>query len=643
MKHLIMGTAGHVDHGKTALVRALTGFDCDTHPEEKRRGITIHLGFTHLDLDDGTSVGIVDVPGHADFIHTMVGGASGMDFVMLVVAADEGIMPQTREHLHIMELLGLKRGMIVLNKADLADEELLELLGEDLREFVAGTFLEGAPVLPVSATTGAGIPELKLAIAELCARVEEKPADGPFRMYVDRIFSKAGYGTIVTGSVSSGKLTREGRAYLLPGGAELRVRRLERHGAEVEAIQAGDRASMNLMGLDKAAFQRGMLISDRPLKESTLVDAAIELFDPRAVLGTWSQVIFHAGTLECAASIHLIDRDRHRSGERALVQARLSRPGVFMRGDRFILRASSSDRTLGGGEIIDPYPLHHVRRPEQLVKAMERIAGGRLADLVSVEAKKAYRSLTLGELAEILNRPREEIAACIAGGGMKDVEVFDTGSETLVMHRDRLDKLEKDALRSVYLFRRRNPLVEQGASLDEIRSGAKVDKDSSDELILEQILRDLLAKGKIKEKGRTYVLHGEISEVSDKTKEKIAFVERYLASTGLQVPLMSELKQRASSFGIGESELKQILYHLQTKGAILKSEDSFLHKSTVDRARERLVAALSPSRKGMTVAEFRDLIGGNRKICLQLFALFDAEGLTRREGDCRFLAAKAQN
>ncbi|MCX7025299.1 MAG: selenocysteine-specific translation elongation factor [Spirochaetes bacterium] len=640
MKHLIMGTAGHVDHGKTALVKALTGFDCDTHAEEKRRGITIHLGFTHLNLEDGNSVGIIDVPGHADFIHTMVGGASGIDFVLLVIASDSGVMPQTREHVHIMELLGIRRGIVVLSKSDLVNAELLELAYDDVHQFVEGTFLEAATMIPVSAKTGQGVAELKRLIGEMCARVEEKPADGPFRMFADRVFSKAGFGTIVTGSVIGGKLVRDEPAYLIPGGAELRVRRLERHGEEVQEIRAGDRASINLIGLEKSGFQRGMLISDRQLKETAMLDARIELFDPKAVLHTWNQVIFHSGTLECPASMHLIDRDEQKSGERGLVQIHLARAGAFMRSDRFIIRTSSSDRTLGGGEIIDPFPLHHVRRPEKLVKTMERIAGGKLADLVGIEVKKAFRALRLGEIAETLNLARNDVMACLSGDGMKEIEVFTFGEETLLISGQCLERMEKAALKAIYAFRRRNPLVEHGASFNEIRSGVKVEKGSADEAMLELIVRGLVDSGRIKEKSRTFVMHGEIADIDGRTKEKIALVEVFIAECGLQVPLMNDLKKKALSFGIGENELKQILYHLQTNGTIYKAEGSYLHKKTVDRARDRLVGELTRSSTGITVAGFRDLIDGNRKICLLLFSIFDGEGLTRRDGDNRFLAGK---
>jgi selenocysteine-specific elongation factor len=327
MKHLIMGTAGHVDHGKTSLVKALTRIDCDTHVEEKKRGITIHLGFAHLDLGDGETLGIVDVPGHKDFIHTMVGGASGIDFVLLVIAADSGIMPQTREHLNIMRILGIKRGIIVLTKADLVDTELLAMVREEVRELVAGTFLENAPMVDVSAKTGAGLEALQDAIRTLVQQSEAKPEAGVFRLFVDRIFTVSGFGTVVTGSVLSGKVRTGDTLYLLPGKEDgYRVRRLERHGAEVSEIVAWDRSSINLVGLEKADFRRGMLLSDRLLRASTMIDARLEIYEPEVALGHWSQVIFHVGTHEQQARLHLLDKDKLKAGETALVQIHLREP-----------------------------------------------------------------------------------------------------------------------------------------------------------------------------------------------------------------------------------------------------------------------------------------------------------------------------
>jgi len=276
MKSLIMGTAGHVDHGKTALIQALTGFNCDTHPEERKRGITMNLGFSSLDIDSNTKLGIVDVPGHRDFVHTMVGGAFGIDFVLLVVAADSGVMPQTKEHVRIMEILGVKKGIIVLNKIDLVDEELLEMTKDEVQEFMQGTFLQDAPVKEISAITGEGIEELKDSIKELSLTIEEKRKGEIFRLYIDRIFSVSGFGTVVTGTSIGGSLSIDDKVYLLPENKKkLRIRKMEQYGNEVKEIKAGDRGSINLVGLERLDFERGMLISDRILPPTEIIDVKL--------------------------------------------------------------------------------------------------------------------------------------------------------------------------------------------------------------------------------------------------------------------------------------------------------------------------------------------------------------------------------
>jgi selenocysteine-specific elongation factor len=319
-KHVIMGTAGHVDHGKTALIRALTGFDCDTHQEEKRRGITINLGFTHLAIDDQNSIGIVDVPGHADFINTMISGAAGIDFVLLVIAADEGIMPQTYEHLEIMKLLQIKNGFVVLTKVDLVDDDLIELAMEEISEFKAGTFLENAPILPFSIVNNYGLEAIVSQIKSISDSVIPKSSEGIFRMYIDRIFSVQGFGTIVNGSVLSGKTSLQDDLFLLPENREIRIRNMQRHGKNVETIFAGDRGSLNIVGLKKNEFQRGMLLVNQPIKTTQLIDVRLSLFKNAKSLTVWNQVIFLLQTYKLMVKVHLLDKNSLRAGETAVAQ-----------------------------------------------------------------------------------------------------------------------------------------------------------------------------------------------------------------------------------------------------------------------------------------------------------------------------------
>jgi len=638
MKHLIMGTAGHIDHGKTALIKALTGIDCDSHREEKERGITIHLGFAHLTLPNGDKIGIIDVPGHRDLIHTMVSGASGIDFVLLVIAADSGVMPQTREHLEIMEILGIKQGIVVLTKTDLVDDEFLELCELEVREFLKGTSLSQAPLIRVSSKTGAGIEELKEAIGRMAATVDDRPADGVFRLYVDRIFSVSGFGTVVTGTVIGGTLRKDALVTLHSRTPkELRVRRMERHGEEVPEVRAGDRASLNLVGLDRSDFERGMVLSDRVLKETSLVDATLRIYPGGGRLGTWSQVVFHTGTYEEQAKIHLINKNRLSPGETGLAQIHLRSPSFLQRGDRFVIRNSSCDSTIGGGEVIDASPLHHRRRPERLVQEMELIAQNKLPELVSAAVKKSSRPLTVKEVAFDLNVSPETVGQLAEAKALRNVAVFDTREGIVLATQSWRENLRQGILKAALEYRKHNPLADKGIDLDELRSVLKLEKRPSMNDIILSVVASLVEKKRLRECDKTWLLFEDSGSVDDGVARHVSLVEDYLKTCGMQTPLINQIKNLADKEGIGERELRTILHHLTTTGKVIKVEDQFIHRSVVDACRSRLVDKLKQQTEGIKVCDFRDLVSGNRKICLLLLAHFDAEGTTVRNGDYRFL------
>jgi selenocysteine-specific elongation factor len=377
MKHLIIGTAGHIDHGKTSLIRMLTGIDCDTHKEEKQRGITINLGFSYLNLPEGESVGIIDVPGHKDFINTMIGGACGIDLVMLVIAADSGIMPQTVEHMNIISALGIKKAVIALTKSDLVDEELIEMAEFEITDFLSKTPLKDAPIVRVSAVTGIGKEELIRTIGDAISGIEERETGKLFRMYIDRIFSVKGFGSVVTGSVMSGSLSSGQDVFLLPvSNQKLRVRSIERHGITVERVIAGDRAAINLIGLKREDFERGMILCDKPVESTQMIDAWVQLFDKDISLPIWSNIIFISGTFECQARMHLLNKDKVKGNEDAIAQIHLTKPAVLMSKDKFIIRNSSEDKTLGGGYIIETFTLHHRRRTARLTDELTTVSTG---------------------------------------------------------------------------------------------------------------------------------------------------------------------------------------------------------------------------------------------------------------------------
>ena len=357
MKQVILGTAGHIDHGKTSLIKALTGIDTDRLKEEKLRGITIELGFAHMDMPGGERLGIVDVPGHEKFVKHMVAGATGIDLVALVIAADEGIMPQTREHMEICELLRVKKGLVVLTKTDLVDDpDWLEMVREDIVEFLKGTFLEGCEIIAVSAVTGEGLAELKKSLARLFAEVEPKSSEGPFRLPVDRVFTMRGFGTVITGTSISGRLQIGDPVVIYPNGLKSKVRGIQVHGNDVQEVLPGQRTAVNLQGMERALIQRGdVLASAGALGPSHMIDIQLDLLQsaPRP-LKHRAKIRFHTGTAEHLATIILLDREELKPGEKTFAQVRLDQPTAVLRGDRFVLRSYSPVQTIGGGRSPSP-------------------------------------------------------------------------------------------------------------------------------------------------------------------------------------------------------------------------------------------------------------------------------------------------
>jgi selenocysteine-specific elongation factor len=644
MNHLILGTAGHVDHGKTALVKALTGIDCDTHEEEKRRGITINLGFAHLALPSGDTVGIIDVPGHRDFITTMVGGASGIDIALLVVAADSGIMPQTREHLRIMEVLGIKNGIVALTRIDLADCATIDCAVEELRELTAGTFLENCPVVKVSPVTGVGIDELKKVIADIACKVRDRPVREVFRMYIDRIFSVSGFGTVVTGSVIGGSLCAGSPAWLMPDGRELRVRRIERYGHEVKQVFAGDRASLNLAGLSRDEFVRGMLVSDRVLRTTTMVDARFRLFEAARPLERWSRALYLQGTGEAQARIHLLDCDTLTQGKEALVQIHLSRPCVAQWGDRFVLRSTSGDRTIGGGAVIDATPLHHRRRPRALIEGLRQLAGGGSAELIAAEVRKhpvgagapvlaAQLNLSLAEIGETTPRLPPDIRSI---PGHKPEE------PRRLIHKDAFDDIVKMIDGILTRHHRENPLADEGKTAEELLGLLGLEQSADSAQGLRSILAQMSNNRALKQVRHTWALASHSVAVSGDLDKQVTLVDEMLRVSGMKTPLMADLVAFAKNHGFDERVLRQVLAYLVNCRRAYAVEGSFIHAAVVDSCRKKLLDKLVVTPEGLTVAAFRDLVGGNRKICLLLYALFDNEKITERRGDVRVITEKGK-
>ncbi|MBW6516032.1 MAG: selenocysteine-specific translation elongation factor [Candidatus Cloacimonetes bacterium] len=642
MKHLIMGTAGHIDHGKTTLIKQLTGYDCDTHKEEKERGITIYLGFSHYTLSNGNTIGIVDVPGHSDFINTMIAGASGIDFVLLVIAADAGIMPQTLEHLRIMGMLGIKKGMIVITKTDLVEHEYLQLITEDVAELVKGTFLEKSPIINFSAVTGEGLPEIIAALEGIESEILPRPNDEVFRLYIDRVFNITGFGTVVTGTVQSGHINKDSKLYLLPKAEKVRIRRLERYGKEVSELTAGDRGSINLAGIDRSKITRGMLVTDRVLQDTKLVDVKLSLFPEGGELPLWSQCIFLHGTEQFEVRVHLLDTDKLQSGNESIAQIHFKNSLYACYGDRFVIRNSSADKTIGGGEIIDVKPLHHRRRTAKLLSNLQRILLGNLEELIAAEVRKNVNPLSIEYLAGTFNKPVSELLKIVDSSLPEDIVVVSSQDELFLQEQKRYIKTRNKIINNLTTYHKNNPLEETGRSFDELMGLYGKDRDEGLEKYIEIVLADLVSQKQLKKVDNTWTLYTHNVKFSEELANQVYFVENYLLDSGMKTPLMSELLPAAEKKGIDEKLLYQILKLLVYRKKAYRIEDNYIHSDIVDKCRIKLLESLLNKKEGITVAEYRDIISGNRKICLLLLARFDGEGITIRKGDYRIITEKGR-
>jgi selenocysteine-specific elongation factor len=632
MKHLIMGTAGHVDHGKTSLVKALTNIDCDTHKEEKARGITINLGFSYLDLPNGDSIGIVDVPGHKDFINTMVGGACGIDFVLLVIAADTGIMPQTVEHINIISALGITRGVVALNKIDLVDDELAEMAREEIAGYLEKTSLKGAPIVDVSSLTGAGKDNLVQAIQTVSQLVPPKELGSLFRMYIDRIFSVKGFGSVVTGSVLSGTITTGQDVLLLPGhNLILRVRSIERHSKPVNSVEVGDRAAINLIGLKNEDFSKGMIIANKALPETSMIDAVVSLFHSSEALPLWSNITLISGTFESQARLHLINTDSLMPGEQAIVQIHLNKPAILLGKDKFIMRNTSADLTLGGGYIIDPLPLHHKKRTPKLIDYLTSLTesllnNNSLTELVGIEIKKELRPFTPAEVADRLNLSIEEFLSqvdyskgkFIAHSTSESFVLIDTGHNKTFVNR---------VFAILTDYHTKNPVLPNGMDALEIIGKLGIAKFKSGRFYLDLLLEQMISEGLIEKKRDTYIVKGHQPKINQQTKAEIDWLENEILKCEMEKPVLSEIEERAVENKIQKNKLKLYLSYLAGEGNIKFYQNDFLHTTIIERIKPNILKKLAERDAGMDIPEFKELVGGTKRFRALLTDILEADKL----------------
>jgi len=634
MRDITLGTAGHVDHGKTALIKALTGIDTDRLKEEKARGITIELGFAHLVLPDGITVGIVDVPGHERFVKHMVAGATGIDCVALVIAADEGIMPQTKEHLAICSLLGVKTGLIALTKIDLVDDEWLALVTEDIREFTAGTFLEGAPIIPLSSVTGVGLKDFIRALSTLFAAIEEREEGEIFRLPIDRVFTARGFGTIVTGTVASGRLALGDEVVVMPQGKKGRIRGLQCHGTAVELVRRGQRAAANIPGLDREEIDRGnVLCPPNTLLSSPRLDAFLStLPDTVKSIKNRQIVRLHVGTTEVMARLTIVGNDALTAGEDAYVQFFTEAPLALMGGDRFVIRAYSPITTLGGGVILDPLPRKYKRSDKGYRQDLETLHHGTLEErLITFLNRAEWKGVTMQELVLRTGEPSARIRPLL--------ETIATQRKVILMkEEERLvsttvyQRLKERMREKVAVYHEKYPLKE-GLPREELRQA--VGEYVSPRLFA-QALADLERAGSITvEKERVRATHHHVTLGHLETL-KTQLEMRYRAA-GLMPPSRREILATFSD----AKDASTVLDMLLREGILVKvCDDFYFHRDPLARLREDYREMLLREEKATPIS-FKELTGLTRKYAIPLMEYFDTQKLTIRMGDYRVLRTKS--
>jgi selenocysteine-specific elongation factor len=620
MRYVILGTAGHIDHGKSSLVKALTGIDPDRLKEEKERGITIDLGFADLHYPDGLIVGIVDVPGHERLVRNMLAGAGGIDLVLLVIASDEGIMPQSREHLHICNLLKIKSGLIAITKADLVEPDWLGLVEDEVKIFVKGTFLDGAPIVPVSSRTLQNVDVLKKRIRDVALQVEPKPTKGLFRLPIDRVFTLKGFGTVITGTAVSGSISVDEPVEILPSSIKSKVRGLHSHGKPIQTAFAGQRVAINLQGVDKDEIQRGdSVVVPEMFTPTRKIDAGLELLPDAPAVKTKSLVHFHLGTSETIARIILVGKTEVRAGERCYCQFRLREPVIAMSGDRYIIRRFSPVETVGGGEILDPLSFRRSRK--EGVEDLEVFKSGSLSDKIATKVKRAgihgiKVSLIEGWIKAEITSISESIKA------LKDEGTLMQFEDALV-HAQPFDTFRKNIGKIMNDFHRKNPL-KPGMPKEELKAHLKIEPRLFGNLLTS--VKDIVGE---KELVRLATFKAALSQVDETVKAQIL---ELLEKSGFQPPSKEELSQ---SLKIDQKRFSDILKLMTNEGRLVRINESvFITSSTCDKMIGNLKSFYS-KKPEMTVAEFRDILNTTRKYALPFLEYLDSNKITMRVGDVR--------
>jgi selenocysteine-specific elongation factor len=629
MKSVIVGTAGHIDHGKSALVRALTGTDPDRWEEEKRRGITIDLGFASLDLASAGAepirLGFVDVPGHERFVRNMLAGIGGIDIVLLIISAEEGIKPQTREHFDICRLLSIPRGITVLTKSDLVDSETLDVVRMEVTEFVRGSFLEGAPVVPVSALTGAGLDRLRAELARVATDVPAKSTAMPFRLPIDRVFTMKGFGTVVTGTLISGSIAREQEVEVLPERLRTRIRGVQVHGSSADLASAGQRTALNLSGLSTEELHRGqMLTLPDTLRATSTIDAWLTLLPDAKPLKQRAPVHVHSYTGETVAQVSILEGDLLRPGELGYVQLHLANPAALVPGDRFIIRQFSPLVTIGGGQVLDNSPRWRRRQLERHIEFLKTIRSGNpKGQLFARTSRRAEEGLLISE-AVAETGWTESTVKTVATQLFEDKLILRSGD--LLVSREDIDRATEDVRFIIDRFHKQNPLA-QGISREELREKAALTA-----VAFELVLQLLTSSNKAELHGDLVRLPGRGVQMKDEEAEAKQLIESTFSSAGLKVPSLNEV---LSSLKIDRTRAQKIVTLLLRDRILIKlSEDLVFHRDALDQLKTQ-VRTMKTQGPQIDVAKFKDATGVTRKYAIPLLEYLDRERVTRRVGDAR--------
>ncbi len=634
MKSVIVGTAGHIDHGKTALVKALTGIDADRLEEEKRRGITIDIGFAHLELPAENSemlrIGFVDVPGHERFVRNMLAGIGGIDLVLLIISADEGIKPQTVEHFDICRLLSIRRGIVVLTKSDLVDSDSLDVVKLEAQEFVRGSFLEGAPIVPVSSITGAGLDDLKSDLIRVAGEVPAKSTDALFRLPIDRVFTMKGFGTVVTGTLLSGSVGKDAELEVAPVGRRVRVRGVQVHGAAADKASAGERTALNLSGVSTTDLARGMTLTQPDLLRPTkILDVSLSLLTSAKPLKDHARGHFHAYTSETIAEVALHGAKQLKPGETGFAQLRLEQPVLLSPGDRFILRQFSPVITIGGGIVVDSAPLPRSRTRKNSAKVTEilqELLGGTPEQVLAARiARKEAYGLSLREaLAETGWHPSQ--VASVATALVKSGAVKKAGD--VLIAKAAFEDARENLLSALAHFHDANPLVAG------IAKGELQEKLGLPVQIFAGLIEALSREQKVEITGEQVRKSGRGVVMKDEEAESKRMIEQAFATAGLKVPA---LKDVLAGLRVDKQRAQKIVTLLLRDRVLVKvSEDLVFHRDALGELRRKLTELKAKSPK-IDVARFKDLTGVSRKYAIPLLEYLDRERVTRRVGDERII------